>query len=94
MSNMDLLIREDMVTGFPITRPQLEQTKDNPNRFCEPCVMANSKRFPSPSSLNPPAKRILELMHTDIAGPYGTPSLNGMKYILTVLDNFTKLSSI
>jgi hypothetical protein len=69
LSNMDLLISKDMVTGFPITRFQLNQTKDNPDHFCEPCVMANSKRFPSPTSLNPPSKRILELLHTDIDGP-------------------------
>jgi hypothetical protein len=83
-----------MVTGFPITRLQLEPTKDNPDRFCEPCVMANSKRFPSPTSLNPRSKRILELHHTDIAGPYAAPSFNDMKYILTVLDDHSKLSSL
>jgi hypothetical protein len=91
---MELLASKDMVTGYPLTRLQLQLTKDDPNRFCEPCVKANSKRFPSPSSKNAPSSSILELLHTDIAGPYGTLSLNGMRYILTVLDDYTKLSSV
>jgi hypothetical protein len=94
LNNMDLLVSKDMVTGYPLTRLQIQLTKDDPNRFYELYVKSNSKRFPSPSSKSAPSSRILELLHTDIAGPYGTPSLTGMRYILTVLDDFTKLSSV
>jgi transposase InsO family protein len=56
--------------------------------------MANAKRTPSPTSKNPPTTRILELFHTDLAGPYATESYDGKRYILTVLDDSTKLSSV
>jgi transposase InsO family protein len=56
--------------------------------------MANTKRAPSPTSLNPPTTRILELLHTDLAGPYAISSYNDKRYVLTVLDDHTKLSSI
>jgi transposase InsO family protein len=56
--------------------------------------MANAKRAPSPTSLNPKSTRILELLHTDIAGPYATTSFDDKRYVLTVLDDYTKLSSV
>jgi hypothetical protein len=35
-----------------------------------------------------------ELLHTDLAGPYATTSYNDKRYVLTVLDDYTKLSSM
>jgi hypothetical protein len=70
------------------------ETKKNPDRLCEPCVMANAKRDPSPTSKNPPTTRILELIHTDLAGPYATTSYDGKRCVLIVLDDFTKISSV
>jgi hypothetical protein len=72
-----------------LTRLQIQLTKGDPNRFCKACVKANSKRFPFPSSKSAPSTRVLHLLHTDIARPYGTPSLTGIRYILTVLDDYT-----
>jgi hypothetical protein len=91
---MELLAGKDMVIGYPLTCLQIQLTKDDPNHFCEPCVKANSKRFPSPSSKSAPSTRVVQLLHTDIAGPYGNPSLSGMRYILTVLDDYTKQSCV
>jgi hypothetical protein len=94
LDNMGLLISKDMVRGFRLTKSQIEDTKKNPDRFCEPCVLANAKRAPSPTSLNPATTRILEHLHTNLAGPYATTSYNDKSYVLTVLDDYTKLSSI
>jgi hypothetical protein len=91
---MELLASKDMVTRYPLTRLQIQLTKDDTNRFCEPCVKGNSKRFPSPSSKSASSTRVLQLLHMDIPGPYGIPSLSGLRYILTVLEDYTKLSCV
>lgn len=39
-------------------------------------------------------KRPLELLHIDLMGPSRTESLGGKKYILVMVDNFTKYSWI
>ena len=50
LDNMALMINKEMVDGFNLTKAELEETKRDPSRFCEPCVMANAKRAPSPTS--------------------------------------------
>jgi hypothetical protein len=94
LDNMALMMNREMVDGFDLTKKELEETRRNPSRFCEPCVMANAKRAPSPTSKSPPTTRMLQLLHTDLAGPYETTSFNDKKYVLTVLDDYSKLSSI
>ena len=47
-----------------------------------------------PPAKNHATKKILQLLHTDVAGPYATTSWNDKRYVLTVLDDCTKLSSI
>jgi hypothetical protein len=94
LDNMGLMISKEMVDGFPLTKAELDETRKNPDRFCELCVMANAKRAPSPTSLNPASTRILQLLHTDLARPYAVTSFNDKRYVLTVLDDYTKLSSV
>ena len=33
---------------------------------------------------------LFELVHVDIWGPYSTPSLNGSKYFLTIVDDYSR----
>ena len=34
---------------------------------------------------------VLELIHTDICGPFPTPSWNGQQYFITFIDDYSKL---
>lgn len=56
--------------------------------ICNACVLGKQK---SHSHNNPirPATRYLELIHTDLCGPFN-PSINGDKYFVTFLDDYTK----
>jgi len=36
------------------------------------------------------AKDILELVHTDICGPFPTPSWNGQKYFISFIDDYSR----
>ena len=37
------------------------------------------------------AKDILELIHTDICGPFPTPSWNGQQYFISFIDDYSRL---
>jgi len=56
---------------------------------CDVCQMCRHKILPfAVSSKN--AKSTFELIHFDIWGPFGTTSVHGLKYFLTILDDCTR----
>lgn len=40
------------------------------------------------------ANEILEIVHTDVNGPHNTTGLNGEKYFLTFIDDFSKVAQV
>jgi len=46
----------------------------------------NSREAVSTESKNR-AKELLQLVHTDVCGPFRTSSLSGLKFFLTFIDN-------
>jgi hypothetical protein len=87
--NMVLLYKKDLVKDFPLKVLEIESVAEI---FCEPCVKANAKKFPSPQSTNSPSTSVLQLLHTDLAGPIIVDSKDGKRYILTLLDDYAKMS--
>ena len=47
------------------------------------------KRLPFPSSISS-SSSCFDLVHADIWGPYSTPSLNGSKYFLALVDDYSR----
>jgi transposase InsO family protein len=37
---------------------------------------------------------VLQLLHSDVCGPMHVPSLGGTRYVVTVLDDFSRLSVV
>ncbi|XP_074310098.1 uncharacterized protein LOC141645801 [Silene latifolia] len=70
-----------LCNDFPIYEKDLS--------ICPTCAKARQHRmsFPisSSSSLLP-----FELIHIDLWGPYNTPTYNGFKYFLTIVEDFTR----
>lgn len=60
---------------------------------CEACAMGKSTQS-SPTSPFHRAPNLLDLVHTDIIGPIHPPTVNGKKYILTFIDDHTRLNNI
>jgi transposase InsO family protein len=56
--------------------------------------MRHGERKKSSLPYQPQPSHILELLHTDLAGPNAVTSYNDKRYVLTVLDDHTKLSSV
>ena len=76
-----------MCDGFTISD---ENPPDLP--FCEVCVEAKQKRK-SYNSIRHPAERILQIVHTDLCGPF-IPSWDKKKYFLTFIDDFSHYSEV
>ena len=62
--------------------------------FCEPCALAKSKRIPFPHTATRRAKRVLELVHSDVCGPTQNLSLGGNQYFVTLIDDYSRNSFV
>ncbi|KAL0434782.1 UNVERIFIED_CONTAM: Retrovirus-related Pol polyprotein from transposon TNT 1-94 [Sesamum radiatum] len=71
--------------------PMLTSITDNKHDICTICPLAKQSREPfslSESHTYTP----FELIHVDIWGPYKQPSLSGCHYVLTIVDDYTRVT--
>lgn len=83
-SGLKLLSKTKMVDGLPEIK--------EPDNLCEACVKGKQHRQSFPVGKSWRARRPLEIVHTDIAGPFDIPSLGGNRYYLTFIDDFSRKS--
>ncbi|KAL4380017.1 hypothetical protein GQ457_02G014900 [Hibiscus cannabinus] len=81
-SGMKLLSKAKMVNGLPEINP--------PNQLCEACIKGKQHRQSFEVGKSWRARRPLEIVHTDIAGPFDIPSLGGNRYYLTFIDDYSR----
>ena len=77
-SLLNKLISKDLVRGLP-------KLKFAENKICEACVKGKQIR----SSFKP-KKQVTELLHMDLCGPLKVQSRNGKKYILVIVDDYSR----
>ena len=58
--------------------------------ICGPCQIGKQIKSKHPSMASVQTSRTLELLHIDLMGPARVQSLGGKKYILVVVDDFTR----
>ncbi|GKA24849.1 retrovirus-related pol polyprotein from transposon TNT 1-94 [Tanacetum coccineum] len=78
-----LLSKKDVVTGLP----KLTYVKD---QLCSSCEMSKAKRSSFKSKVVPSSKGRLNLLHMDLCGPMRVASINGKKYILVIVDDYSR----
>ena len=54
------------------------------------CQLGKQTKAKHPDTQTSATSRLLELLHLDLMGPTRTKSLRGKKYIMVVVDNFTR----
>ncbi|KAL4308261.1 hypothetical protein GQ457_01G050660 [Hibiscus cannabinus] len=79
-SGLKLLSKAKMVNGLPEI--------NSPNQLCEACIKGKQHR--QSFEVGWRARRPLEIVHTDIAGPFDIPSLGGNRYYLTFIDDYSR----
>ncbi|KAJ9521268.1 hypothetical protein QJQ45_023012 [Haematococcus lacustris] len=94
------LTREGMVTGTGVKAAHCEAAADSGN-MCEPCVLAKQHRLVAVQhqGLGGAVKHPLELVHSDVCDISGhadaaVPAPSGMRYFVTVLDEYSSLVAV
>jgi len=75
-----------MVDGLKLSKP-------NDEMLCRICLEAKQSRLPFKGERTR-ASRPIELIHSDICGQINTPTWNGKKYFITLIDDFTHFTVI
>ncbi|GJY20100.1 retrovirus-related pol polyprotein from transposon TNT 1-94 [Tanacetum coccineum] len=76
------LTSHDLVDGLP-------KFKYHKNHLCSACEQGKSKKASLPPKLVPSTESKLELLHMDLCGPMRVTSINGKKYILVIVDDYS-----
>ncbi|KAI3499670.1 hypothetical protein L1887_35474 [Cichorium endivia] len=82
---MNQLVTEEMVRGLPLLR------FDNEN-LCAACTFGKQKKKPHKTITDSSITRPLELLHMDLCGPSTVASINHKKYILVIVDDYSRFT--
>nr|GEZ75471.1 hypothetical protein [Tanacetum cinerariifolium] len=80
---INLLSKNDIVVGLP----KLKFVKDH---LCSSCELGKAKRKSFHTKLTPSSKRRLQLLHMDLCGPMRVASINGKRYVLVIVDDYSR----
>nr|GEX91967.1 hypothetical protein [Tanacetum cinerariifolium] len=80
---INLLSKNDIVVGLP----KLIFFKDH---LCSSCELGKAKRKSFHTKLTPSSKRQLQLLHMDLCGPMRVASINGKRYVLVIVDDYSR----
>ncbi|GKD88546.1 integrase, catalytic region, zinc finger, CCHC-type containing protein [Tanacetum coccineum] len=81
------LTRLDLVDG-------LSKFKYGKDHICSACERGKSKKASHPLKLVPRDHSKLELLHMDLCGPMRVASINGKKYILVIVDDYSRYTCV
>nr|GFD50004.1 retrovirus-related Pol polyprotein from transposon TNT 1-94 [Tanacetum cinerariifolium] len=77
------LARNDLVAGLP-------KFKYHKEHLCPSCEQGKSKRASHPPKSVPNSRQRLHLLHMDLCGPMRIASINGKRYILVIMDDYSR----
>ncbi|GJS49523.1 retrovirus-related pol polyprotein from transposon TNT 1-94 [Tanacetum coccineum] len=80
---INLLSKKDVMTGLP----KLKYVKD---QLCSSCEVSKAKQSSFKSKTVPSLKGRLNLLHMDLCGPMRVASINGKRYILVIVDDYSR----
>ncbi|GJY62922.1 putative ribonuclease H-like domain-containing protein [Tanacetum coccineum] len=75
--------KNDLVTGLP-------KFKYHKQHLCPLCEQGKSKRASHPPKPIPNSKQRLHLLHMDLCGPMRIASINGKRYVLVIVDDYSR----
>ncbi|GJS33230.1 retrovirus-related pol polyprotein from transposon TNT 1-94 [Tanacetum coccineum] len=80
---INLLSKNNIVNGLP----KLKFVKDH---LCSSCELGKAKRMSFHTKTTPSSKIRLQLLHMDLCGPMRVESINGKKYVLVIVDDYSR----
>nr|GFB91255.1 putative ribonuclease H-like domain-containing protein [Tanacetum cinerariifolium] len=82
-NTINLLSKNDILVGLP----KLKFIKDH---LCSSCKLGKAKRKSFHTKLTPSSKRRLHLLHMDLCRPMRVASINGKRYVLVIVDDYSR----
>ncbi|GJX15358.1 retrovirus-related pol polyprotein from transposon TNT 1-94 [Tanacetum coccineum] len=79
------LARKDLVRGLP----RLKFEKDH---LCSACQLGKSKKHTQKPKTENTNLEVLNTLHMDLCGPMRVPTINGKKYILVIIDDYSRFT--
>ncbi|GJR83067.1 putative ribonuclease H-like domain-containing protein [Tanacetum coccineum] len=79
------LARKDLVRGLP----RLKYEKDH---LCLACQLGKSKKFSHKPKSKNTNMEVLHTIHMDLCGPIRVQSINGKKYILVIVNDYSRFT--
>nr|GFA18906.1 retrovirus-related Pol polyprotein from transposon TNT 1-94 [Tanacetum cinerariifolium] len=76
------LSRNNLVSGIP-------KFKYHKKHLCPSCEPGKSKRASHPPNPVPNSRQRLHLLHMDLCGPMRIASINGKRYVLVIVDDYS-----
>ncbi|KAI3758325.1 hypothetical protein L6452_05885 [Arctium lappa] len=86
-SSLDKLVKLNLVKGLP-------SLKFNKDHLCSACEMGKMKRSSHKTKSENNCPRPLHMLHVDRCGPISVQSLAGKKFILVLIDEFSRYTWI
>nr|GEW56121.1 hypothetical protein [Tanacetum cinerariifolium] len=80
---INLLSKDDIVVGLP----KLKFVKDH---LCSSCELGKAKRKSFYTKITQSSKSQLQLLHMDLCGPMRVASINGKRYVLVIVDDYSR----
>nr|GEX67737.1 hypothetical protein [Tanacetum cinerariifolium] len=80
---INLLSKNDIVVGLL----KLKFFKDH---HCSSCELGKAKRKSFHTKTTPSSKRRLQLLYIDLCGPMRVASINGKRYVLIIVDDYSR----
>ncbi|GKF37858.1 retrovirus-related pol polyprotein from transposon TNT 1-94, partial [Tanacetum coccineum] len=84
-SAINYLSRHSLVRG-------LRKLKFENDHLCSTCAMGKSKKKPHKTKSEDTNQENLYLLHMDLCGPMRVASVNGKKYILVIVDDYSRFT--
>ncbi|GJR75236.1 retrovirus-related pol polyprotein from transposon TNT 1-94 [Tanacetum coccineum] len=82
INNLD---KQGLVKGLP----NLKYTKDH---LCLSCQMGKSKKVSHPHKPEPSINERLQMLYMDLCGPMRVESINKKRYILVIIDDYSRFT--
>ena len=81
--HLSIVSKHESVLGIP----KLSRMS---NMVCGPCQQGKQTKAKHPDTQTLATSRPLELLHLDLMGPTRTESLGGKRYIMVIVNDFTR----
>lgn len=87
MDAIDKVNREKLGSGVKMTECRREE-------ICETCLEGKLTRKPFPSVVDKKSKNILDLVHTDLCGPFDNVTPSGNRYLMSLIDDHSRFTVV